>query len=199
MRIDLHVHSKERSGCGRATEEEQVRAAIDAGLDAIAFTDHRQFTPDENLYRLNQKYSPFRIYGGIEISIEGEDLVVLGVSDKGRTMDDWTYREVHAFTRDNGGFIALVHPFRYHPEISIDFEKYPPDAMEIYSVNTPRHAEKQIIDAASRHGIPLLSNSDAHATEFLGKYCNILDRFPTDESDLFDILRKGQFQINIIE
>jgi predicted metal-dependent phosphoesterase TrpH len=199
MKIDLHVHSKERSGCGRATEDEQVRAAVDAGLDAIAFTDHRQFTPDENLFQLNQKYSPFRVYGGIEISIDGEDLVVLGMSDKRLTQDCWSYPEVHAIIRDCGGFIALVHPFRYHPEISIDIEKYPPDAMEVYSANTPRHAEKQIIDVAMRHGIPLLSNSDAHATEFLGKYCNILNRVPADESDLFDILRQGQFQIKIIE
>ena len=194
MKIDLHVHSKERSGCGRATEDEQVRAAVEAGLDAIAFTDHRQFTPDENLYRLNQKYFPFRIYGGIEVSIDGEDLIILGIADKRLTMDYWSYPEVHAFTKENGGFIALVHPFRYHDAISVDIEKYPPDAIEIRSVNTPQWAEKQIMEVAAGYGIHPLCNSDAHSTDSIGTHYNILDRNPSGEADLLDILREGHFK-----
>ncbi len=112
MKIDLHVHSKERSVCGRASEEEQIRAAIDAGLDAIVFTDHHRLISAERLQQLNEKYAPFRIFGGIEITLDGEDVLILGVQDPALESMNWSYPSLHAFVRARGGFIALAHPFR---------------------------------------------------------------------------------------
>ena len=36
MKVDLHVHTKERSPCGRSSAVEQIQAAVSAGLGAIA-------------------------------------------------------------------------------------------------------------------------------------------------------------------
>ena len=79
MRIDLHVHSSQRSGCARSTEAEQIAAARRRGLDALAFTDHHRLVPPEHLERLNDLHAPFRIFSGIEIEVAEEHLVVLGV------------------------------------------------------------------------------------------------------------------------
>jgi hypothetical protein len=38
VKVDLHVHTQERSPCARASEDEQIQAAIAAGLDAIFIT-----------------------------------------------------------------------------------------------------------------------------------------------------------------
>jgi len=193
MKIDLHVHSSERSACAQASADEMIKTAIDSGLDAIVFTDHGRFVQKQQLNCLNKKYAPFRIFGGIELGVQNEHLIVLGIHDKILETTEWTYPELHKFCKQNKGFIFLAHPYRYTKEISIDVDKYPPDAVELYSANTPLKEKGSIIKLASSLNIHKLSNSDAHITTFIGKYYNILDTFPDDEQELIQTLKKGLF------
>jgi len=191
MKIDLHVHTKERSACGQASEEDQIRAAIEAGLDAIVFTDHHLLVPREQLKALNDRYAPFRVFGGIEITVDGEDFLVLGFHHRSLEKASWTYPELHAFVRKHTGFLALAHPFRYHPDIKIELDRYLPDALEIHSANTPLDAESRINELAECLGIPLLCNSDAHSTAAIGTHYNILDGSPSNDRELVALLRSG--------
>ena len=195
VKIDLHVHTRDRSPCGRATEEEQVRAAIAAGLDAICFTDHYHLAPPARLAELNRRYAPFCIFGGIEVSADGEDFLVLGQPDPALERTDWSYPALHACVRRGGGFLILAHPFRYHPHITAPIEQYPPDAIEIYSHNTPPSTEAEIRTIAARLGLCLLSNSDAHGSERLGSYYNILPDGAGDEAAVLSSLRAGQVEL----
>jgi histidinol phosphatase-like PHP family hydrolase len=193
MKIDLHVHSKERSACGRASEEEQIRTAMAAGLDAIVFTDHHRLAPLERLKELNDRYAPFRIFGGIEITTNDEDVLILGLHDAALESSKWAYPDLHAFVREHGGFIILAHPFRYHPQVTIEVDRFVPDALEVHSINTPVAAEGHIREIASRLGIPVLCNSDAHSPDALGTHYNILERTPSDEQEMMALLRSGRF------
>jgi len=194
MKLDLHVHSSERSGCARATDEEMIRAAIAVGLDGFFFTDHHRFIPPEKLLPLNQQFAPFRIFRGIEITCAGEDFLVLGVPDAGLERTDWQYPDLHQFVRERNGFIVLAHPFRYRKIIAVDCETWRPDAVEICSANTPVAERDRIRELARAWNVPTLSNTDAHSTDRLGTYFNILDENPADESALLDLLRAGRFQ-----
>ena len=98
--------------------------------------------------------------------------------------------------RAAGGFLALAHPFRYHPDIRVDLEQYRPDAIEVYSHNTPPAAAARILAVAAQLGIHPLSNSDAHTTAALGTYYNVLARSPADEPELIAMLKAGQFSIH---
>jgi predicted metal-dependent phosphoesterase TrpH len=199
MKIDLHIHTSERSHCGRATEEEQIRAAIDAGLDAIAFTDHDRLVPRERLEELNEKYPDLWLLGGIEITVDREDILVLGIQDPSLENGEWTYRELREFVADGEGFIAIAHPFRYHDDILLDVENVVPDAIECYSCSTPPEAEDRIKKIAADLGIPVLSDSDAHRTERIGPWYNILSRRPADERELLEMLRAGDFECHADE
>jgi len=194
MKIDLHVHTKERSSCGRSTEEEQIYAAIDAGLDAIVFSDHDRLAPLTRLEELNEKYAPFRIFGGIEISISNEHILVLGVHDYTLENHHWSYPELHSFVRKHGGFIAVAHPFRFNPGVNLDLERFPPDAIEAYSNNIQKSTEARLLNLAEQLGVPVLSNSDGHHTSTIGQYYNILECVPSDERELIEILKSGQFR-----
>ncbi len=200
MKIDLHVHTSDRSSCGKSTEEEQICAAIDAGLDGIAFTDHDRLVPLAHLHGLNDKYAPFRIFGGIEVTIWDrrqlgviEHLLVLGVHDDMLENYHWSYPELHTFVRKRGGFIAVAHPFRFHSDIELELGGFPPDGIEAYSRNTPKHEERRILDLAQQLDAYLLSNSDAHHNKALGKYYNVLDRIPLNDQELVEILQSGKF------
>ena len=194
MKIDLHVHTLERSPCAVSSEEEQILTAIARGLDALVFTDHARLVPSEHIEALNRRYAPFRIFGGTEITVrEKEDLLVVGVHDPALETQTWTYPELHAFVRDRGGWLALAHPFRYHPEIVIDVAQYLPDALEGCSSNVALLNKPRIREVAKQLGIPVVCNSDAHATRSLGVGYNLLKETPADEAALVHLLRAGAF------
>ena len=184
LKIDLHVHASERSECATSNEENQIRAAISAGLDAIAFTDHHLLVPASHLVELNQKYAPFKIYTGIEITAGSEDWLVYGINHPRLEREDWHYPSLVDFVHRAGGFIALAHPFRYATSIRQDIAAYLPDAVEIRSQNTPEYKESEIRNIATRLGLVPLTNSDAHETKKLGKYFNIFPALPIDDMDL---------------
>jgi len=173
-KVDLHVHCSERSSCAVTTEEEQVKAAVAAGLDGIVFTDHHRLPAQLGLAELNRKYAPFKIYAGIEITADQEDWLVIGLPDPALEREDWSYVDLLAYVRARGGFLGLAHQFRYTPKIHVDLDHYPPDAIEVHSMNTPPAFEAEICAIAARLGIPVLTNSDAHIARNLGRFYNEL-------------------------
>ncbi len=195
MKVDLHLHAMERSRCARNSEEEMICAAIEFGLDGIAFTDHHKFMSLKRLQELNENYAPFRIFRGIEISVlEGEDIVVFGVYSPKLESNNWHYNDLHDFIREKGGFMALVHPFRHRDHIGVDFENLPTDAIEIQSLNTGACDRDNILSLINRLGIYPFSNSDAHNIRNVGIFYNKLDRFPENEIDFLTILKDGEYQ-----
>lgn len=195
MKIDLHVHAMERSSCAVSGEEEVIRAAISRGLDGLAFTDHHRLVLPWRIAELRKRYAPFRVFNGIEISVSGEDMLVLGLHDPVLETQVWTtYPELHGFVRQRGGFIALAHPFRFHDTITVDVETYRPDGIEIRSTNIKAEHEVRIRALAERLDLPLLCNSDAHRAEDVGAYYNVLPRAPRDDRDLISVLKAGGHQ-----
>lgn len=193
MKVDLHVHSSERSQCARSSEEAQIGAAIAAGLDALVFTDHHRLVPVERLAALNHQYAPFQVWGGVEITAEGEDFLVLGLRHDALEASGWKYADLHRLVRREGGFIALAHPFRFHPDIRVDLKRYPVDAMEVHSNNIPLASEERIRALAAELDLPLLCNSDAHSSERIGGYYNLLDAVPAGEGEMLAMLRARRF------
>jgi hypothetical protein len=168
------VHAKERSACAVVGEEDQIQAAIAQGLDAIAFTDHHRLVPKNRLVQLNERYAPFKIFSGIEITADEEDWLVLGLSDPTLERWNWHYPDLAAFVRRLGGFIALAHPFRFADYIQVNINSLPPDGIEVRSVNTRSEREGEIRKIAARLHLAPLQNSDAHSTNPIGRYYNLL-------------------------
>jgi predicted metal-dependent phosphoesterase TrpH len=167
-----------------------IQAAIERGLDGLAFTDHHHLVPLQRIAELCTKYAPFSVFNGVEISVSGgEDLLVLGLYDPLLETRSWTYPELHTFVRQRGGFLVLAHPFRFRPWINVDLESHPPDGIEIHSTNMDGKHEASIRALAERLDLPLLCNSDAHLAADIGTYYNVLPRAPRDGRDLVRILK----------
>ena len=194
MRIDLHVHTRERSVCAHSSTAQMVRAALARDLDGFVITDHDSLIPEDRLAYLNAKYAPFRIFGGVEVTTDIEHVLVLGVRDRALARGRWEYSELHAFVKDRDGFLALAHPFRFSSQrVGIDVERWPPHALEAFSWNTPRSAQSRIQRLAHELGTPILSNSDAHHASEVGPFYNELEREPRDSADLVAMLNAGAF------
>ena len=193
MKIDLHVHTRERSPCACSSTEEMIRAAIERGLDALVISDHARLVPLGLLSTLNAKYAPFRIFGGVEVTLAEEHALVLGVQDDLLERRWWTYLPLLAFVEGQGGFLALAHPFRFSGRVEVDVERFPPHALEVHSHNTLRRAEPAIRLLATALDVLLLSNSDAHHASEIGAYYNALDEEPEDIEMLVALLKAGAF------
>lgn len=195
MRIDLHVHTRERSSCAHSTTEEMIRAAIEADLDGVVLTDHDRLVPKERLRYLNAKYEPFRVFGGVEVTTRGEHILVLGIEDPAIERGYWDYPELHRFVIEREGFLAVAHPYRFDPhQVGVDLERFPPHGLELCSRNTPRSAKPRIRELSEALQVVLLSNSDAHHVSDVGRYYNALDRDPEDIDELVSILKEGAFE-----
>lgn len=193
MKIDLHVHTAERSPCGRGSEQEMVESAIRHGLDALCFTDHHQFVPDDRLVALNRKYPPFRIFQGIEITASGEDLLVFGVADPELAQAKyWTYTDLWRFVRSRGGLMVLAHPCRYHPIIDEAYVN-PPDAVERLSNNIKPETRDCIQAFLDRTGCRAVVASDAHDPDRVG-FCHVVLDAPVETvSGMIECIRAGRF------
>ncbi len=189
MKIDLHVHCRERSPCSVASEIELIQRAIFAGLDAIAFTDHDRLVPAVHLAALNQRFSPFRIVGGIEITLPEEHILVFGVQDAALTCRSWDYEALWRFVRQKDGFMVLAHPFRFQGYIAAPIDRFPPDAIEIHSLNTSLRHEGQIRHIAEELGLRLLSDSDAHAAASIGEHYNLIETAGDNDFQLVQALK----------
>jgi hypothetical protein len=191
MRVDLHVHAKERSACAPDDEETLVAAAISYCLDGLAFTDHDKYIPRQRVEELNQKYAPFRVFQGIEVyTLEQEEVVVLGVFEPRLEMPGWRYQDVHALVRERGGFLVLAHPFRYRKEVLVDVKAFPPDAIEISFSVSNQDAISQLLAAS---GARPISSSDGHRVVHVGMYYTYLHRVPKDDAELVAILKAGDY------
>ncbi|ERJ13411.1 PHP domain-containing protein [Haloplasma contractile] len=197
MKIDLHLHCKERSGCSIATEIEQIEAAIGYGLDGIVITDHDKLVPKEHLKELNDKYAPFKVFGGVEVTTvpNGDHVLVIGVTDDALETEEWTYERLYKFVKTHNGFIALCHPYRYGNTVNIDIATFVPDAIEIHSTNIGVDDTPRIETLAKRLGCKLIANSDSHHTKDTGIYHNIIPGYPDHLDELTRILLEANIEI----
>lgn len=199
LKIDLHVHTSERSGCGKSTEAEMIAAAKAAGLDAIVLSDHGRLPPPFHLVELNRLHHPFRIFPGIEINCQDEHIVVVGLDESALEREDWSWEALHRFVERAGGFLFVAHPFRYHDYLNVDVDALPPGGAEANSSNMGEVDERRLDDFFERTGLPALCNSDAHSAEYVGLYHNTLERPAADSIDLVRMLKAGRFSCRRME
>ena len=201
MRVDLHIHTSERSACARSRAVEQLAAARDCGLDAVAITDHHALLPAAERNRLHALFPEILILPGIEISLDDayEDILVIGVDHPDLERCTWSWPDLHAFGREHGALLILAHPFRFLPKINIDLDTYPPDAIELYSSNIQPRNHRKIRQVAARLGVPVVANSDAHSVVSIGMYANRLENRVSSSAEVVAAVGEGRFAVEALD
>ena len=175
MRYDLHTHTAEYSPCSVITAEELCRLAPALGLDGIALTEHDLWWPRSELAALRNRHPELVIFDGMERSCrEGHFLVFLPDTPyPGGSLPPDTVRALSGWTHDRGGLLIWAHPFRFESrrmpswlgEVSID-------GIEVLSSNMGLQLSELAESVATHWGIAMLTNSDAHDADCLGRYWN---------------------------
>jgi len=204
MKIDLHTHTCYSFDCDTAVDK-LVTAAEDAGLDAIAITDHDSISA----VRLAQKRSDkITIIPGMEITTwKGTHIIGLFLKNKIESKDIFeVIDDIHA----QGGLAVLPHPFRRSSGFM-----YAKDKHQLYTADEAREllsridlvetvnlncTKEALTDAdsffACHPDIPQSAGSDAHTSDAVGKaYIDLEDVNSNSLEDIKEALLKSSRMI----
>ena len=195
MKVDLHIHARERSGCSVSGTEQMIHAAQAAGLDGMAFSDHDRLVPPDEMAALRQQHTPFRLFTSIEVTtLEGEHVLVAGLPDPSLESKTWTYEALHRFVRAHEAWMVLAHPYRFH-DMTLNVEDFPPDAIELYSGNIRDEIRPKIRQLIDQVGCATVYFSDAHHVDRIGRHFIVLDEPVTTDAELLGVLKKKAFHL----
>jgi predicted metal-dependent phosphoesterase TrpH len=186
-KVDLHVHSRLSKSFeyDHANLERLVRVGKRRGLDAFALTEHihavnfwemhdwlrSRLEYRDGAYRVGREFS---VLSGAEVTVgERVDFIVVGDVDRLAALDnaftprlsEWNHPPAMQFAREarrQGLLLILAHPFRAEKEAAkLDEEIF--DLVHAVEVNGRDHGgERQVVELAERHNLPLSGGSDAH-------------------------------------
>ncbi len=169
MKLDLHTHCREATGCPDPTPDivRRIVAAVKAqGLDGIAITEH--YTDS---YAYEVKEIVHRYFNDEILVIPGREIdrVFLRI-EKG------LFHLVELYLPGDITFRFIAHPG--HPHIR-DLGSYIDGDIHGIELRNPEHDhemnDSMIRELAEKHDLLLLTNSDAHSLADIGTYYNEID------------------------
>ena len=156
LKLDLHTHTYEATGYHDPPVEvvKQIVDQIKARrLDGIAVTEH------------HDKDYGFRVKEMVEQFFDNEVLII-----PGQEIDiGWRQQEVELYLPNGSTFRFLAHPGYPSNGYTINDVQ----GIEIYNVMHEWEIDKlKVREVAEKHGLLLLSNSDAHYVSDIGRFYN---------------------------
>lgn len=167
LKCDLHVHTN-ASRDGESSVEEVIKAAVAAGLDAVAITDHD--TTDGALRALELKNPGVVIIPGVEVSTAQGHLLVLGTTKVLAPRKDVLATIAEA--KMLGAVTIVPHPFhRWRHGVGLRCKDALKEADAVEALNS-RYiigtANQRAAKMARRYDRPVTAGSDAHNCRFVG-------------------------------
>jgi predicted metal-dependent phosphoesterase TrpH len=164
--VDVHVHTAASYDSTAAVDAVLAHAA-DAGLDAVAITDHDTMRGARRALERAPDYNVV-VVPGVEVSTADGHLLALGVADcppAGRPLAE-TVAAVH----DQGGAAVVPHPFQRSRHGVSRSALGGCDGIEAYNAMAMTGVQNRRARAfAEREGYPVLGGSDAHTPEMVGR------------------------------
>jgi predicted metal-dependent phosphoesterase TrpH len=189
LTCDLHVHTN-FSKDGESSVEEILKQAEEAGLDAIAITDHDSVDGVKKALTCN---STVLIIPGIEVSTKQGHLLVLGVTEMiPAGLDVIVTVEI---ARRRGAIAILPHPYHVWRHGVARRKKAGMDVVDAVEVFNSRYivgsANNKAARIARRLGKPCVGGSDAHNARFVGFGRTFIDA-EKNVPAILDAIRAGK-------
>ena len=168
--VELHAHSAQ-SYDGRDPVETLLERAREAGLDALAVTDHDEIEASLAAADIAADYGLVGI-PGMEISTAAGHVLGLGI--EAAIEPGLPYAVTIDRIHEQGGLAILPHPFQEMrsgvlatiPKDQLQLA----DAIEVYNSRlVTGWSNRQAKHYATRHEMPMTAGSDAHINDMVGR------------------------------
>ena len=185
-RYDLQVHT-DASPCSSTSPERVAAAAVDAGLDGIAITDHDTLA---NVDAVRDAASgSLDVIPGVEVTTTEGHLLALDVTEPPPQADPLT---VVDHIHDQGGVAVLSHPFdaiRQSYETNLGALADAIDGVEVINSRCVRRRfNERAAQFAAAHDLPATGGSDAHFPMEVGRaYASV-----EGDGPLVEAVREGR-------
>ena len=214
-KYDLHVHTAELSPCGQVEIEKMMKMYKKEDYQGVVLTDHfrTRFFEDFNSWengidnllsvfeRAQQRGNKYNldVILGLEACFEENngDFLIFGVDEKFlkkyKNFIDGSLQEFSKIIDNKNILIFEAHPFRNKKDSAQpDFL----DGLEVYNGN-PRHDSRNSLAyvKAENNDLMMVSGSDFHQPEDLGKGGIILPQKISNSKQLVKQLKKGEFNL----
>lgn len=195
MKIDLHNHAFTHESS--SSPEEAIEAAIDAGLDGIAFTEHNSYSATNRAVELAGRYSGrILVFRGAEYDAGEGHVLIFGMEDNS-FLDLGMFAPLSELIRHitpKGGVAVVAHPFRGWGPFKIDLDAvHGICAVEAYNGHNTPEENQRAFEAASSLGIPTTGGIDSHSKEDVGKCYTEFDGAVTYEN-FVHLLKQGRYR-----
>jgi predicted metal-dependent phosphoesterase TrpH len=191
--LDPHVHSAGSYDCSVPVER-VLAAARDAGLDAVAITDHDAIAESLRAVELAPEYGLLAL-PGVEVSTADGHLLALGVEEAlepGRSL-----AATAADVRERGGVSVVPHPFQRMRHGAPRAAIRGVDCVETYNAHTVVGARNRQAAAFARlRGYPATAGSDAHDARLVGRAYTTVTVADLTREAVLDALRAGRTEVS---
>jgi len=193
MKCDLHCHTG-YSYDSTAPPEEMVEAALRKGINCLAICDHGEIKGAQKAMEY-AKDRPILIIPGIEIKSKEGD--ILGLNIKEIIPNKLSAEETIKKIKELGGLAIIPHPFGWFCSFKGDLKNLVSkiSGVEVLNASIFGPGNKNALDFARKHNLPLTAGSDAHFPSFVGR-CYL--EIPSENLSMEEILnqiKKGAVKI----
>ncbi|WP_159886716.1 PHP-associated domain-containing protein [Paenibacillus puerhi] len=226
MKIDLHAHVKlsKKTPFSLAYFDQSIQDARDAGLDAIAMTEHFNTDHFFHIYEELDRHYPyldhyydingFKVFPGMEVDVDQKGHILV-IGDRASILE--LRQRLEPFTA-KGAFIALeklldwcdeldllrigAHPHRdsnpltQHPAHLLKrLDALDMNGKDLYSYGLSMRDEVKAL--AEQIGIPVTAGSDTHHPLQYGCVINRLEHECASYADIRACIRQAQYSMEI--
>ena len=207
--FETHMHTREVSPCGQCDAAVMMAAYAEAGYGGVFVTDHLSpyndyfnltLTWPQIVTRFLRGYDTAKLVGeplglkvflGVELTLEQgpEDYLLLGVDREfllaHKNIHTYALPQPKAAMNQYGLPLYQAHPFRKN--LTLQHHSHL-DGLEVYNGNggEERNRNTEVLEEAQKRGCLMISGSDAHATNNVGRGGLWL---PTHIDDGYDMAR----------
>lgn len=196
LTVELHAHS-ELSYDGRDPVEMLLEQAAAVGLDALAVTDHDEFTASLEAAELAPDYDLIGI-PAMEVTSRAGHVLAMGIDEA--VPANRPFLETISAIKDRGGIAIIPHPFQKSrsgvaANVSrADLAKA--DAIEVYNSRLlTGRANRKAQRFAETHDLPQTAGSDAHITEMVGQAITAVDTKDETIEGIVEAIREGKTSV----
>jgi len=188
--VDLHVHTSRYSPCAEYLDPTELLAAAgEQGLAGVVVTEHDVLWTAEETEALQGRHPTVRLYRGIECTVAGAHLVIIGVDDAARLYRGMALADAARLAHEAGAAVILAHPFRDSDPRGLPLSLV--DAVEVASTSFTAHEAVKAHRLARALRKPKVAGSDAHALSRVGWAWTAFPFLPRDERELAAAIKSG--------